>query len=437
MEYVTQRFENTSAGIKQKDEYTKQIAAQGYRIITEQIEQGHIKGKEQCCLALICLPAIFLAGRTPGIIIVTYGREPIPSPVQLYCSSCGASVPPSANSCERCGNVLGEKSAPEILLVQQRKAAAQKTIEAQKAIENLDKTLTRSIGRDHRFNWDSLTTAYSDPKPINQKLIPLPTAPQWINFEPKLSFLQKVVPSIRDRKINDARATFLNATSAWKKAKDQHDIEAGRATEKFQKVLSEWENRKIKHEESQVQDAESKQQLYLGKDLRALSEYWKVVSDRLIDFESLPNTRTFEYLEESQTLVVDCDLPAASCIPQVQEVKYIESRNGFETLSFSETWRNDFHKKLVFQIAISSIYALFQSDTAKALDSIIFNGRIRVVDKATGHEVNPCVVSVRTTKSEFMRINLSQVDPKACFKRLGGLSSANLIDLEPVVPILP
>jgi hypothetical protein len=65
MEYITQKFENTPAGLRQKDAYTKQLAAQGYRITSEQIEQGHVKGGEQCCKALICLPLIFLAGRSP------------------------------------------------------------------------------------------------------------------------------------------------------------------------------------------------------------------------------------------------------------------------------------------------------------------------------------------------------------------------------------
>ena len=46
MEYLTQKFENTADGIRRKDAYTQQLAAQGYRIISEQIENGHVKGNE-------------------------------------------------------------------------------------------------------------------------------------------------------------------------------------------------------------------------------------------------------------------------------------------------------------------------------------------------------------------------------------------------------
>jgi hypothetical protein len=82
MEYVTQTFKNTSFGLREKDRYSRYMATQGYRIISEQVVQGHIKGGEACCLGVCCLPSMLLAGRTPGSIIVTYGREASQMPVQ-------------------------------------------------------------------------------------------------------------------------------------------------------------------------------------------------------------------------------------------------------------------------------------------------------------------------------------------------------------------
>src|SRR6266850_299177 len=106
MEYITQKFENTPAGLKQKDEFTRKLAAQGYRITSEQLEQGHLKGTEQCCWALICLPGIFLASRTPGNIIVTYGREAGSARAPVYCRSCGTALLSGANSCGTCGKAI-------------------------------------------------------------------------------------------------------------------------------------------------------------------------------------------------------------------------------------------------------------------------------------------------------------------------------------------
>ena len=101
MDYVTKAFDNTPEGLKQKDAETRQMAARGYQITNEHIEQGHIKGNEQCCWALICLPGIFLAGRTPGQIIVTYGQV-----VQFKCPSCDSPTRADAKFCTACGSNL-------------------------------------------------------------------------------------------------------------------------------------------------------------------------------------------------------------------------------------------------------------------------------------------------------------------------------------------
>lgn len=112
MEYITESFENTPYGLREKDEYTRQIAARGFWIISEQIEQGHIKGKQQCCWALVCLPGIFLAGRTPAQIVVTYGREAAAAlkvNPQVRCPVCNAEVFPDAIFCIECGTNLSVK----------------------------------------------------------------------------------------------------------------------------------------------------------------------------------------------------------------------------------------------------------------------------------------------------------------------------------------
>src|SRR5579864_4149184 len=138
MEYITRTFENTSAGLRQKDAVTRELAGQGYRIISEQIEQGHIKGSEQCCGALICLPLIFLAGRTPGNIIVTYGRETFVPEAKLYCTSCGAENTSKATFCVGCGVNLVGKSSPDqaaaLFLIKGRQVALELTAAAHKSI---------------------------------------------------------------------------------------------------------------------------------------------------------------------------------------------------------------------------------------------------------------------------------------------------------------
>ena len=44
-------------------------------------------------------------------------------------------------------------------------------------------------------------------------------------------------------------------------------------------------------------------------------------------------------------------------------------------------------------------------------------------------------MSIQVSRSEFESINLKQVDPKACFRKLKGVSAAKLQALAPVAPV--
>jgi restriction system protein len=45
------------------------------------------------------------------------------------------------------------------------------------------------------------------------------------------------------------------------------------------------------------------------------------------------------------------------------------------------------------------------------------------------------VISLQTTKDEFLAINFSGIEPKACFKMLKGVSASRLLELTPVRPL--
>ena len=152
--------------------------------------------------------------------------------------------------------------------------------------------------------------------------------------------------------------------------------------------------------------------------------------------DTFPKSFILEYLKESRTLIVEYALPSIGCLPQVKEVKYIQARNDFQIMPVSASWLNKTYDELLYQIALRTVYELFQSDEAGALDSIVFNGWVNSIDKATGQEVNACILSIQVSKPEFMAVNLSQVEPKACFKKFKGISATKLTELTPIRPVL-
>jgi restriction system protein len=71
-----------------------------------------------------------------------------------------------------------------------------------------------------------------------------------------------------------------------------------------------------------------------------------------------------------------------------------------------------------------------------AIGSVVFNGWVESIDRATGQQVNACILSVQANPQEFSSINLKNVEPKSCFKKLRGIGSSKLHSLTPIAPIL-
>jgi restriction system protein len=98
--------------------------------------------------------------------------------------------------------------------------------------------------------------------------------------------------------------------------------------------------------------------------------------------------------------------------------------------------RRCLYDSLLYQIALRTIHELYEADVIDALKSVVFNGWVTAVDPSTGQETTGCLLSIQSTKDEFLEINLAAVDPKACFKKLKGVGSSKLHSLTPVAPII-
>ncbi len=143
-----------------------------------------------------------------------------------------------------------------------------------------------------------------------------------------------------------------------------------------------------------------------------------------------------EYVPETKILIIDRLLPAPDNLPRVKELKRIKSRNQIVDVYFSDKELNEIYDNVLYQICLRILYELFGTDDAGALSSIVFNGWVKSVDKATGKDTSGYVMSVHATKEEFQKINLARVDPKACFKSLKGIGSSALHSLTPIAPAL-
>jgi len=314
--------------------------------------------------------------------------------------------------------------------------AAEQTREAQRNLDALQNLLTDSLEADHAIDFQLLINSpeFAATKPKEPQTEPLLPEPMKMDreFREEMSFIVRIIPSLRNKERARVAARFAQAHQEWSSLMTERWQRSEAANNRYKEELTAWEDKASKRTIA----IKTWEQAYLACRPESISDYCKIVLGNSGYPDSFPNDAAVDYIADSRTLVVDYSLPDIPAIPTLKEVKFIASREAMQEVSVSEVWLNKTYDSVLYQIALRTLYELFQSDAANAIDSIVFNGWVNSVDKSTGKEVNGCILSIHAGKAEFMDINLANVDAKACFKKLKGVSAAKLIALQPVRPIL-
>jgi restriction system protein len=305
--------------------------------------------------------------------------------------------------------------------------AEDRTREYEESIDALDHLLGDSLELDHSVNWNFLVSELRrEEKAFEAQDVPAPHEPDAGDeeFRPQISPLAQMIPSLRKRETEKAAHRFVAAKQKWS--------ELAAITERCRKESAE---RDARRRES-LAAIEQWKEAYLTCEAKSVPDYCRLVLAASKYPDSFPQDVDVDYVAGSRTLVVDYTLPCISALPTVKELRLIVSRGDLKEVKVSDAWRGRTYDPVLYQIALRSLYELFQADQANAIDSIVFNGWVNSIDKATGKEVSGCMLTVHARKREFMEMNLAKVDPAACFKKLKGISAARLTALQPVRPIL-
>ncbi|WP_174880071.1 restriction endonuclease, partial [Metabacillus niabensis] len=209
--------------------------------------------------------------------------------------------------------------------------------------------------------------------------------------------------------------------------------------EVFEELQKQWEEKKksFEHEQKEKNDAiERKKDQYLIGETEAIIEYCDMVLSNSNYPDYFPQEYDIEYNPNNRTLIVEYILPDISDLPTLKEVKYIATKDEYKESSITDAALRKMYDKLLYDITLRTIHELFEADAISKIDSIIFNGWVNSINKATGKKEDICILSIQTNKEEFMEINLRLVDSKTCFKNLKGIGSSKLFSLTPIAPIL-
>nr|VFJ58291.1 MAG: restriction system protein [Candidatus Kentron sp. DK] len=326
---------------------------------------------------------------------------------------------------------------------EKKELAIAKTEEAQKVLDDLGSILKHTLLVDDAIDWSSLLDEKPFPKNKPSKPSPevIPDEPKRSDqkYQPRLGFLDKIFSGSRKRKQDEAESLFLNDHNSWVERRENIESKKKDLELKYSKSVELWEKEKASYEQKQQSNnnlIQDKKEQYSNKEAGAISDYCEMVLSNSVYPDYFPQEWDIEYQPETRIIIVDYSLPDIESIPTLNGVKYVTSRDELSETYISAAALNKLYDSLLYQIALRTIHELYEADVVDALESIVFNGWVNSIDKATGQNVNSCIMSLQAKKDEFSAINLGKVDPKACFKQLKGVGSSKLHGLSPVAPII-
>jgi len=363
-------------------------------------------------------------------------------------------------------NAVWKKRASEQATKEQHaKAAAtarERTEKAGSEIVELHKLLYRALEIDDAIDWSSLkdNSSYPVERPRPAKIreieeIQKPRRPEVSdpNYVPRLSFLDRTlrifgrIPSV---KIDAAQSRFEYDFREWERAgsaidkqiesdraKHQERLEKAKADHEF--AIEQWQCEKAAFKAEQIRrnsEVEQRELAYRSKLPAAILRYCSDVLDRSDYPKHFPKKFEMELGQDNGLLVIDYLLPSLEDMPTISEVKYVQSRKDFSVKNHTESERTKLYEDVLYQITLRTLHELFEADVIESLTAIAFNGWVAALNKATGHIVTNCILSLQCSNEEFGKINLSAAQPRECFKQLKGVAASKLASLTPIAPLV-
>lgn len=235
----------------------------------------------------------------------------------------------------------------------------------------------------------------------------------------------------------------LNKMLPWKKREHAQLYEEGkkryaRAQREYQKAKTDHQMRmnvRRNNAYEHNQKIERMQERFSAGQPKAVEDYFIRVLQSGSYPESFPRKSTIGYRSDSRTLLIDRELPAFKTVPEAKAYRYVKARDEIAQTALPQSQRKQLYRSVIAQIPLRIIHEIYTADRTEKIDTIIFYGFVSTVQPGTGHLGRFCLVSVSTTRHQFLDLNLELVDPHECLKHLNGRISRKPEELVAVDPI--
>jgi restriction system protein len=322
--------------------------------------------------------------------------------------------------------------------------ADQASIDATEALENIRNILSNGLKNAKLISWDELKDKRRFTKQLRLPLSPEPSTPiPPPPFDPPvITVWQKLLgkgPLILAAAHQEHQA-LLDSILHHNRQEEAAYLELRNEWEEMAKITrSNFEQEKRTFYDDQSMENAKVDALALAisnGEQEAILEQMTLVLDRS-DYHGLFEKQTsIDYQASERTLLLDYQLPSPDEMPQVKAVRFVKATGELKESYISEREKASNFDSACFQICLRTLHEIFTADVDNNIERVLFNGHTRYIDKATGQDVDACIMSILIDRDAFSKIDLLRIDPKVCFKSLRGVSASTLSALAPVAPIL-
>jgi restriction system protein len=331
------------------------------------------------------------------------------------------------------------KEAKQRYLESRQQEADDLNAELAEQIDDLKNILGESLQDNSMFSFSTLRineqfTAFELPQNL-QKEPTIISQEEYFAKIPKPTTVEKLIPGWEKRyqirlqegkKLYDEYKTKFEAF-ALERSRKIADLQAGYDKEKLSFDTN------IQQRNQEVDEFEN---AYKAGDAAAIVSYCTMILERAEYPENFPQEFRVAYVPEPKELVVEYELPHKSIVPSIAEYRYVKTKDSIDEKNRKLAEIKDLYQDVVSSVCLRTIHELLEADQGDHLNVVVFNGFVNDVDPATGKDIRPCLISIRTTKDNFQEINLSKVDKKACLRNLGAQVSSHPEELMAVKPII-
>jgi restriction system protein len=330
-----------------------------------------------------------------------------------------------------------ERAAQEATARDEEGAAKTRAIEQRTA--DLEGMLRASLSRNPRIALSSLRCHASVPALELGHLGIATPAPEWSDFEP-------VTPRGLGRmfggqqRYDDAREladhAFREAQEAHRRAEAHRREQLTQAQHAHELAVAQAERDAAAHNAHIYEMAAGLR----DRDRYAVSEYLQLVLDRSPYPAGFPAERSAGYVPESSLAAVEWYLPPVEVVPENKAFRHVKTRKVVEPVARPLSEIREIYQRVIAQVALRTLREIFDSTPDDAVTTVVFNGRVRAIDEATGQRIEPHLITLRATRERFATLVLSEpkFKPVECVRRYFFAEiSPHPDELIPVEPVMP